>query len=657
MTYSLLSIRLLLLAASTAHAANDRISLRLSSWTAHIDPQTLAISGARDRSRDEFLVVSPHAGFGRVENLHATQAGASWSYPEDHLGISVKADANRLRVAFQSAVEQQLEWPVTGDDPKNQGLVLPDNEGLYIPVDDVFWRSVFEKEPCRDAHERLSMPFWGFKSEEGTITYILADELHSELCTLERGGRLLARIGTHFSSRDGLPGFEVLVSLTGPSPIAPALEYRRWLQETGRFKTLREKIAEVPEAEKLLGAAHAYVWTDGRSLDSLRALQQLGLDRLLIAYDQEPGYEQPPLVDAKFIALAKSYGFLVSAYEIFTKLDRPGQENSITSTWPPGLYDSACLRGKDGALLKKWKGCELSSESLRRLEPGSHHLEHRIDGHVKLGVNSLFYDEDAYGIFFEDYSKDHPMTKARDRENRLERMMMGVKRRLVVGSETATGWFAPAIHFSHGTMTIHNDLWWPLANNAKVYGGFSPRREQSMFFKKVQAPDDLVKGNFNPAYRLPLYEAVFHDAIVTTDRYDLSMVKLKNLVQVRELLQLLYGVPPNWNLDRKEIKMYSDRISRNYRVFSPIHRTAGDRPLTSFEWLSADRLVQRTRFGDEIELTSNFGKSGYATLPPLCLEIRRLRDSGKQIYCPRACVAGEDCFPADDKTSSPDSRP
>ena len=57
--------------------------------------------------------------------------------------------------------------------------------------------------------------------------------------------------------------------------------------------------------------------------------------------------------------------------------------------------------------------------------------------------------------------------------------------------------------------------------------------------------------------------------------------------------------------------------------------------MSSFEWLTADRLVQRTRFGEVVELTANFRPDEpFGDLPPLCLSIRRLDAGGDSVYCP-----------------------
>ena len=47
-------------------------------------------------------------------------------------------------------------------------------------------------------------------------------------------------------------------------------------------------------------------------------------------------------------------------------------------------------------------------------------------------------------------------------------------------------------------------------------------------------------------------------------------------------------------------------------MFSPVHERAIKMEMTGFNWLTEDRMVQQTVFGDnEIEITANFGFSVY----------------------------------------------
>src|SRR5262249_29508536 len=135
-------------------------------------------------------------------------------------------------------------------------------------------------------------------------------------------------------------------------------------------------------------------------------------------------------------------------------------------------------------------------------------------------------------------------------------------------------------------------------------------------------------------YGLPLYETVFHASVVATDRWDVPTRKFPSLLVRRQLLELLYGAPSIWAMDRRELKDSQGVIARLAGFFEPLHNRLGTIPLESFEWLTADRLVQRTRFGSEIILTANFGSSAYTGVKSGCIHVRLGRWGEVQTFCP-----------------------
>ncbi|HEV7843278.1 MAG TPA: glycoside hydrolase [Pyrinomonadaceae bacterium] len=258
-----------------------------------------------------------------------------------------------------------------------------------------------------------------------------------------------------------------------------------------------------------------------------------------------------------------------------------------------------------------------------------------MEAYQKAGADAYFLDSDAFGSLFDDYDPLHPMTVRLDRENKMERMrFVGEESRLVLGSERAAAWSAAVVHFSHGTETPHPGIMYALLRQRELFGGYRPAGRPRRFFNPIQAPSDFAKAVYDPAYRLPLYEIVFHDSLVATDRWEMSLVKFSNLVQARTLLQLLYNVPSLWSLDQKAIKEHGERIKALNEFFAPLHRRIGAKPLTQFRWLTIDRMVQQTRFADEVELTANFSERAYPNIPPLCIEAHWLKENRRQRYCP-----------------------
>jgi hypothetical protein len=59
---------------------------------------------------------------------------------------------------------------------------------------------------------------------------------------------------------------------------------------------------------------------------------------------------------------------------------------------------------------------------------------------------------------------------------------------------------------------------------------------------------------FDPRYRLPLHQTVFHDSVIATHHWSAASLKFTDQVQTNELLELLYNVPPMYHLNRAEWK-------------------------------------------------------------------------------------------------------
>ena len=78
----------------------------------------------------------------------------------------------------------------------------------------------------------------------------------------------------------------------------------------------------------------------------------------------------------------------------------------------------------------------------------------------------------------------------------------------------------------------------------------------------------------DPRFRLPLYQVALHDSIVTTHEWGEGSLKFTDPDHARELLELLYDVPPLYHLNLAEWAKRQAQIVAHYRFFSPIHREA-----------------------------------------------------------------------------------
>jgi hypothetical protein len=156
--------------------------------------------------------------------------------------------------------------------------------------------------------------------------------------------------------------------------------------------------------------------------------------------------------------------------------------------------------------------------------------------------------------------------------------------------------------------------------------------------KQVALPDDYRALYFDPRTRLPLFQAVFHDSVITTHHWSRPSLKFPNVAAVNELLELLYNVPPLYHLNPEELEKRGAALARHYRFFSPLHRQTGLLPLDDFSWLTPGHEVQRTVFGGRIEMVANFGAEAFTyanvRIPGRAI-LARYRDSGRtELFTP-----------------------
>jgi len=98
---------------------------------------------------------------------------------------------------------------------------------------------------------------------------------------------------------------------------------------------------------------------------------------------------------------------------------------------------------------------------------------------------------------------------------------------------------------------------------------------------------------------------------VATHQWGFGSLKFTDDDHARELLELLYNVPPLYHLNIAEWSKRKQLIKAHYDFFSPLHHKAALLPMTDFRWLSEDRMVQRTLFGDSLELVANFANEPF----------------------------------------------
>ena len=759
--FYILSIGILLLSAISVGAAPETICLSNAAWTVDIVPQSLAVETYPADSEVSVPISSGQTGLGDITEFSQEDNTVSWRLSEHFLTVRFELIDDSLSVEFTQDKRTNdalsLTWPVIEDFEALCAYILPLFEGSYIPKDDVAWQDFLSERGPINTTAGLSMPFWGLDLGERTLTYILTNPFNNRIRfnkTLTSG--LGMQVSHTFTPNWEQGRYGLHISLGTASPVAPAKCYRHWLQQNAEFVSFAEKIEKTPAAEKLLGAAHVYLWGgkllseydvtdwqtfatrlsgdsrvatqiwarlnaearkaireiaqseypskyvrrvlsraiseqlekpdfydpslwteisltseverlilqevstlslpelyrrnclllyaafsdtlrhpdewgDGLSVKLLEQFAENGLDRLWIGVDSwQDGFRHPAAV-----AKAKDLGYLIGPYDSYHSIHHPNEKDTWeTAQFDLTLYETGGIVNADGTMSRgfKKKGYHLSPLAAQP------YVENRVNGIVEQmssDFNTWFIDCDAYGELYDDYSASHPATQLDDMNARLARIAwIRDTHDVVVGSEGGSAYSAATIHFAHG-MTVPVIGWGDPDMKTKTLpyyiGGYWPPEGPAVHIKQVPLKPNYLYHYYDPRFRLPLYQIVFHDSVIATHHWGSGSLKFKNAIGTLALLELLYNVPPLYHLNIAEFEKHKAWIKKYYVFFSPLHQQIGGKAMTDFEWLSDDRQVQRTEFGD-IEMYANFGMDPFRYKGAIIMGrsvIARWMDTGK----------------------------
>ena len=639
--------------------------LQLTDWEVTIDTGTLGVT-AVTKQGDQCVVSAPVFENRPDALVGGNVARRSWRLTEHGLSVTAFVEGNRLSMRFVSDRPGEVTWPVIPAQEQLRAYILPMFEGVYAPTDDDEWMAHLVDYGPMDTTADLSMPFVGLDYGGKTVSYIFGNIFDNRM-VFQRGEQGINASVTHqFRKNWDKWEYTVIIELGDASPITPAKKYRDYLVERGEFVSMAEKIKATPKAERLLGAAHAYLWDvgvfshldatdwkafcsklitegegdgyplgkelwesfnddakqaaaeiveaqwpskyqkaivaaaisayleqwiehlaninprevalgafcehfaglvrpydtwgDGISTKMLDELHDAGLDRMVLCLGDLNSAKYKPQA-AKH---ADELGYLFGPYDSYHSIHPPpgGPGYDPNSTWdtaqfPPSLYETGPIVKEDGTKSAGFKkiGYHLSPLAARP------YVEQRVNEYMaRIPFTAVFVDCDAFGQFFDDYSPLHTATQQDDMLARLDRLRwLSEAHGLVVGSEGGSAYAAPVIHFAHGMLTPV--IGWgdkDLKDRDSPYfmGAYWPPDGPGVFTQQVPLKPSYKKFFYDPRYRLPLYQTVFHDSVVATHHWGNASLKFADQVPTVALLEQLYNVPPLYHLNHAQWKKH-----------------------------------------------------------------------------------------------------
>lgn len=365
-------------------------------------------------------------------------------------------------------------------------------------------------------------------------------------------------------------------------------------------------------------------WGDGFSKPLLDAISEAGIDRANLVLSDLYGYSAKPDV----AAYAKELGFLIGPYDSYHSVHSPEAEPD--DTWETAQFDKDAFEvGRvinfDGSGHGGFKGIGYHFSP----QAAWPYVQDRVNGIVsQTNYSTWFIDCDATGECFDDYHASHSANRMDDSQLRRHRLnWIESSKGMVVGSEGGSIVFADVIHYGHGVNTPYIGHLSPAFKDKQsphFLGRHWPPHQPEMYFKPIPVPPGLNAPYFDPVNRIPLYQAAVGDELVTTHHWNFDSLKFADIEHTRELIEILYMVPPMYHLNRAIWETRKEKILKHYTFWSPLHRKLAPAPLIDFEYLSDDRLIQRSTFltpEGEVSITVNFGSQPQAGLTPFSVEV------------------------------------
>ncbi|MFJ5235711.1 glycoside hydrolase [Pseudomonas neuropathica] len=706
--------QLLLMAGLTlAPTALADILLENSLWRVQLNPATLAVrvEPAGGPAVQASTGVLQH----KVSQLLRRDDRVDWLWDDGVWALSVELDQRELSFSITARTPSELEFVHQPGSAMGRALIWPLAEGRYVPRGDSVWQTFLLAQGVLDTTQDLSLPLWGVDHDAFTLHWLMTNPYNNQLRFKADGETLALSVRHRFTALEPREPLTFKLFLGDAEPLAGAKRYKQWLIDNGQYETLSSKLAKTPQASKLLGASHVYLWGNGllgpndvrnwpallarlrgpgalasalRAAMEREALQLIASETLLNTYQQTVllrGLNRALNTQARktwqaravpdMQALANGYaelrGQLADAFgealtpdparwgntlsgDTFEQLRSAGLSRlwlGLGDGWEGGLwhpeavragveagyliapydsYETALSRDENPDWATAHLGDKANSQCAIVQESGALKSGFQQSGHYTdprcvrpllesrisaignaAGFNSWFLDAYAAGMLFDSYRPEATMTQAQNAEGNVEASRwINEALQLPSGSEDGNATTAQGILFAHGMQTPV--IGWGDAEMSRetdseyFVGPWYPPEQPAVFFKSALLKASYRHVYFDPASRLPLYQAVFHGSVITTHHWLFDSLKLSNVRMENQLMQLLYNVPPLYHLSAATLAQRLPFIVRQDEFFRPLHERLGTQALIDFDWLSEDRKVQQTTFEDGTRLLANF---------------------------------------------------
>jgi len=482
-----------------------------------------------------------------------------------------------------------LRYPHPFDTQPGQRLIIPMNEGISFPVED---ESVQPQRLIAYGGHGICMAFWGVtEGETGHMAIIESPDDAAIVIARPKQKLLVIPEWDPQKRAFGYTRKLRYVFFDKGGHVAMAKRYRAYAARLGLVKTLSEKRQRNPNVDLLIGAVNVW-WCDRDAVSLVKDMQTAGIQRILWSNRQTP----------ENLRQLNELGVLTSRYDIYQDVMDPAQFPKLRWThpdWTTAAWPRDIIIGGNGQWIKGW-GVEAKDGSMISCgvicdKLALPYAQERVPPELATHpYKCRFIDTTTAAPWHECYATNHPMTRSESREHKMRLLEYFSKDlNLVTGCETGHDASVPYLHYFEGMLSLG------------PYRVPDAGRRMQVIWTNV--PARVAQFQLGHDYRLPLWELVFHDCVVSQWYWGDYNNKLPALWDKRDLFNLLYGTPPMFMFDRKLWSENKARFAQSYQNICPYVRELGYAEMTDHRFLTSDRTVQQTVFSSGHVVTVNFG--------------------------------------------------
>jgi hypothetical protein len=600
----------LLLAYSRAQALDSQLALTNAALVVSVNTSNATLSALDRRTgrlwtqragRAEVVVTEAHTGSNEIDlGLSHVPSGLV-------LNARIVMEAAKPEFTFSLVGEGALSGPVRYPYPfvsePGDRLVVPMNEGISFPVED---KSIETFRLIAYGGHGICMAFWGVTDDRQGHGVIIETPDDAAIHLVRLDDRLA--IAPEWDAQKGQFGYARrlrYVFFDGGGHVAIAKRYREYARQKGLLKTLAEKRGENPNVDLLVGAVNIWNW-DADPVQLATQMRAAGMERILWSRGGS----------SNALRTLNDMKFLTSRYDIYQDTMNPSNfpflagihPDWTTAAWPADIIRKANGDWQHGWAVKGTNGimydCGVLCDS-RALDYARARIPAELATRPYL---CRFIDTTTASPWNECYDTNHPMTRTESRQWKMK-LLDYVSRdcKLVTGSETGHDAAVPFVDYFEGMLSLG------------PYRVPDAGRDMQRIWN--DPPERVAKFQLGQAYRLPLWELVYHDCVVAQWYWGDYNNKLPSLWDKRDLFNVLYGTPPMFMFDKKLWETQKARFMQSYTNTCPYVRATGYVEMTDHRFLTADRNVQQTAFANGVTITVNFGTTPFRlasgeTVPP-----------------------------------------